>query len=83
MNPDSKPLQPPPQVYAPTGPSAYDYESGRQIPKNNLKTWAQVRQEWRHGSKLRVFKYYIMYALVGFIVGAIIGLIIGLIFRYT
>ncbi|KAL5343579.1 hypothetical protein BJX70DRAFT_393638 [Aspergillus crustosus] len=83
MDRDTKTLQPPPQAYAPTGPSTYDYESQRQIPKNNLRTWSQVRQEWKYGSKSRVVKYYIAYFLIGFIVGGIVGTIIGLIFRFT
>ncbi|KAL4863591.1 hypothetical protein BDV12DRAFT_26276 [Aspergillus spectabilis] len=83
MDRDTKPLQPPPQVYAPTASPYDDPKSQRQVPKNQLRTWSQVKEEWRYGSKARVFKYYIAYALIGFIVGGIVGVIIGLVIRYT
>lgn len=51
--------------------------------KRQLKTWDDVRQEWRSGSRMRVVKYYFLWFAIGAVIGAVIGVIIGLIFRYT
>jgi hypothetical protein len=77
----------PPRVY-PAPPPAYDahydYESQQLPPQRaRIQTWSDTKREWRYGSKSRVFKYYLGYALAGFIIGAIIGIIIAVIRRFT
>ncbi|KAL4779789.1 hypothetical protein BJX76DRAFT_361454 [Aspergillus varians] len=80
MDPDTKIPQAPPQAH-PAAPSTYDYEAQQGLPatKNKLKTWGDVQQEWRHGSKSRVLKYYIAYILIGFIIGAVVGVLVGVV----
>ncbi|KAL4939370.1 hypothetical protein BDV06DRAFT_225110 [Aspergillus oleicola] len=86
MDQDTKLPQQPPQVHA-TGPpsSSHDLEAQPKYPieKNPLKTWSQVAQEWKYGSKSRVVTHLLMYFLIGFIVGAIIGVIIGVCVNYA
>ncbi|KAL2819715.1 hypothetical protein BJX63DRAFT_381521 [Aspergillus granulosus] len=93
MNHDTKTPYPPPQAHAAPVP-AYEYNNTTTYanynppelqppPKNQLRTMAEVKQEWRYGSKSRVFKYYIAYALMGFAIGAIIGVIIGVVIRFA
>lgn len=77
----------PPRVY-PAPPPAYNahyaYESQQLPPQRaRIQTWSDTKREWRYGSRSRVFKYYLGYALAGFIIGAIIGIIIAVIRRST
>ncbi|KAL2855973.1 hypothetical protein BJY01DRAFT_242912 [Aspergillus pseudoustus] len=98
MNTDTKSPYPPPQLHttpaaAPAPPYEYEYSTThhadnnslemQQPPKTQLRTMQDVKREWRHGSKSRVFKYYLVYALIGFVTGAIIGVIIGVIIRFA
>ncbi|CEL05508.1 hypothetical protein ASPCAL06626 [Aspergillus calidoustus] len=93
MDSDGKAAYPPPQAHAAPAPAVYEYSTNgycdsnslelQQPPKNQLRSWGDIRQEWKYGSKSRVFRYYILYVLIGFVVGAIIGTIIGLVFRFA
>jgi hypothetical protein len=97
LDTDKKTPSPPPQAHAAPGfapaPAVYEYNMNRyddsnslelqQRPKRELRTWGDIRQEWKYGSKSRVFRYYILYVLIGFVVGAIIGTIIGVVTRYA
>ncbi|KAL4961701.1 uncharacterized protein BDV14DRAFT_203449 [Aspergillus stella-maris] len=95
MNIDTKPPQPPPQTYAPLPPSSssstptptheVDIEAQHKYTpeKNPLKTWSQVAQEWKYGSKSRVVTHFCLYFLIGFIIGGIVGIVIGVCVAYA
>ncbi|KAL2870723.1 uncharacterized protein BJX67DRAFT_378054 [Aspergillus lucknowensis] len=59
---DTKYLQSQPQIHPPTALPAYEYNMDtleqQQRPRTLLRRWAQVKEEWRYGSKSWVFKYY-------------------------
>ncbi|KAL2799032.1 FAD/NAD(P)-binding domain-containing protein [Aspergillus keveii] len=79
MDTDRKTPYPPPQAHAAPGsspaPAVYEYNLNgyddsnslelQQRPKRELRTWGDIRQEWKYGSKSRVFRYYILYVLIG------------------
>ncbi|KZF19130.1 hypothetical protein L228DRAFT_285996 [Xylona heveae TC161] len=70
------------RTHAPYGsPAATDMDLEDQTyqpRKRPIVTNKDVSTEWKHGSKGRVIKYMLLWALLGFIVGGIIGMIIGL-----
>lgn len=51
--------------------------------KISLTTMKGVREEWYHGSRRRVIKYYAVSSLIGLLIGAVIGIAIGVSVRYT
>ncbi|KAL4948185.1 hypothetical protein BDW69DRAFT_189492 [Aspergillus filifer] len=92
MNQDTKHPQEPPQSYAPVPPSSspsheIDIEAqpnyAQTGEKNPLKTWSQVAQEWKYGSKGRVVTHFCLYFLIGFIIGGIVGIVIGVCVAYA
>lgn len=51
--------------------------------KGPLRTWGDVKHEWKTGSRKRVVRHYVVSLLIGVLVGGIIGMAIGLAIRYT
>ncbi|KAL4800675.1 hypothetical protein BDV19DRAFT_351931 [Aspergillus venezuelensis] len=93
MSQDTKPPQPPPQIYSSLPPSSstptpmheVDIEAQQKHApeKTPLKTWSQVAQEWKYGSKSRVITHFCLYFLIGFIIGGIVGIVIGVCVAYA
>lgn len=42
-----------------------------------------VKEEWRHGSKNRVIKYYAMGAGIAVVIGVVVGVVIWALKRYA
>lgn len=51
--------------------------------KRSLTATVAVSAEWKSGSKKRVIKYYMIYAVIGLIIGAIISVVIGECVRFA